>query len=58
MYDIERITRIIGGIERYLNVLDSMKIKNASSLNKERFYSLSMILFAMLTEGQAILKSL
>ncbi|MBU2637448.1 MAG: DUF86 domain-containing protein [Nanoarchaeota archaeon] len=61
MYDLERITRIIGDIERYFKDLENMKIKSAASLNKERFYSLSMILFAILNRvidlGEEIVKA-
>lgn len=51
MYDAERLLRIIGDIEKYLRDLNDMKIKSAASLNKEQFYSLSMILFAMLNRA-------
>ncbi len=48
MLDKERILKIIADTERYLKDLGELKIKDARSLNKERFYSVSMMLFAIL----------
>lgn len=50
MYDIERITRIMADIERYSNDLEKLEIKSADMSN-EKFYSLSMLLFALLNRA-------
>ena len=47
MYDLERIAKIIADLERYYIDLENLKI-TSSSMSRERFYSLSMLLFATL----------
>jgi len=49
MFDRERITHIIGDVERYFTDLREMEIKEADDLeDKKNFYSVSMILFSIL----------
>jgi len=50
MYDLERITRAIADIERYFKDMESLNIKDADMSN-EKFYSLSMLLFAILNRA-------
>lgn len=47
----ERILKIFGDLERYSADLKQLKINGPGSLTKERFYSLSMILFAMVNRA-------
>lgn len=50
MYDLERIARAIADIERYFVDMESLNIKDANMSN-EKFYSLSMLLFATLNRA-------
>lgn len=60
MYDLERIAKIIADLERYYIDMDNLKI-NSPSMTKERFYSLSMLLFATLNRiidlGQEVIRA-
>ena len=47
MYDLEKIGKIIADLERYFADLEKLKV-NSPAMSKERFYSLSMLLFATL----------
>jgi uncharacterized protein YutE (UPF0331/DUF86 family) len=47
----EKILKIIGNLEKYFNDLKELNVKSAESLTKEKFYSLSMILFAILNRA-------
>ncbi|MEK6969303.1 MAG: HepT-like ribonuclease domain-containing protein [Nanoarchaeota archaeon] len=51
MLDQERLLKIIGDTEKYFKDLEELKIKSAESLSKERFYSVSMLLFAILNRA-------
>lgn len=50
MYDIERITRAIADIEKYFKDIEGLNVKDADMSN-EKFYSLSMLLFAILNRA-------
>ncbi len=50
MYDLEKIGKIIADTEHYFLDLDKLKIES-SKMSRERFYSLSMLLFALLNRG-------
>ncbi|MDI6737776.1 MAG: DUF86 domain-containing protein [Nanoarchaeota archaeon] len=50
MYDIERITKIIADIERYFKDMEKLNVKSAD-MSSEQFYSLSMLLFALLNRA-------
>ncbi len=50
MYDIEKITKVIADLERYFADLDKLKVEGAS-MGTERFYSTSMVLFAILNRA-------
>jgi len=47
----ERILKISGDLNRYFNDLKELNIKGVESLTKEKFYSLSMIMFAILNRA-------
>jgi uncharacterized protein YutE (UPF0331/DUF86 family) len=48
MYDVERITRMISDIERYLKDLKELDIRKVEDLdNKKNMYALSMVLFSI-----------
>ena len=48
MYDIERITKMISDIERYLQDLKELDIQRVEDLNdKKNLYALSMVLFSI-----------
>lgn len=47
MYDLEQIGKIFADLEKYFRDLDQLKVEN-QLLGTERFYSLSMLLFAIL----------
>lgn len=52
MFDMERITHIIGDIEKYFTDLGEMEIKELDDLeDKKNFYSVSMILFSILNRA-------
>lgn len=52
MFDNERITHIIGDIEKYFTDLKEMEIKELDDLeDKKNFYSVSMILFSILNRA-------
>lgn len=52
MYDIERIGRIIGDIEKYFRDLEELKIEKVEDLkDKRNFYSISMVLFSILNRA-------
>lgn len=59
MNDTERIVKIVADLDRYYRDLDSMSVKSPI-MTKERFYSLSMILFSILNRlidlGQEIIR--
>jgi len=59
MYDIEKIGKIIADLERYFANLEELKV-SSSVMTTERFYSLSMVLFAILNRtmdlGQEIVR--
>lgn len=61
MYNLERISKIIADVEMYFKDLREMKITGISSIKKERFYSLSMVLFAIINRvidlGDEIVKA-
>lgn len=49
MYDVERISKIISDIERFLRDLQEIDIERVGDLKeKKNFYSTSMILFSIL----------
>ena len=49
MYDIERIAKIISDIEKYLEDLEELDIKEAGDLaDKRNFYAISMVLLSIL----------
>ena len=50
MYDIEKIGKIIADLERYFAELDKLNVQSPS-MSTERFYSLSMLLFAILNRA-------
>jgi len=47
MYDVEKIGKIIADIEHYFDNLKELKVRSPV-MTTERFYSLSMVLFAIL----------
>lgn len=48
MYDMERITRMISDIERYLRDLKELDIRKVEDLDdKKNLYALSMVLFSI-----------
>lgn len=47
MYDLEQIGKIVADLEKYFRDIEQLKVES-SSMSTERFYSLSMLLFAML----------
>ncbi len=52
MYDIQRIGKIVGDINRFLDDLRGLNIKTVSDLDdKKNFYSASMLLFSILNRG-------
>lgn len=59
MYDLERVTKILADLERYYVDLEAMPV-TSSLMSKERFYSLSMLLFAILNRiidlGQEVVR--
>ncbi|MDP3734437.1 MAG: DUF86 domain-containing protein [Nanoarchaeota archaeon] len=59
MYDIERIGKIIADLEHYIIDLEKLKVESPA-MSTERFYSLSMLLFAILNRtidlGQEIIR--
>lgn len=61
MADLERLSRIIGDIDMYFKDLDELKVKSVALLNKEKYYSLSMIMFAILNRtidlGEEVIRS-
>lgn len=50
MYDLERVGKIVADIERYFVDVEKLKVTGAS-MSRERFYSLSMLLFAILNRA-------
>ncbi len=49
MYDIQRIGKIIGDINRFQDDLKGLNVKNTKDLqDKKNFYSVSMLLFSIL----------
>lgn len=49
MFDLERLTKIISDIYRYLDDLERMEIKDSRDLDDiKNFYAVSMILFALI----------
>jgi len=49
MFDLERLTKIISDIYRYLDDLERMKIKDPRDLDDiKNFYAVSMILFTLI----------
>ena len=59
MYDLEKTGKIIADIEHYFDNLKELKV-NSPVMTTERFYSLSMVLFALLNRtidlGQEIIR--
>ncbi len=49
MFDLERLTKIISDIYRYLDDLERMEIKDPRDLDDiKNFYAVSMILFTLI----------
>ena len=49
MYDLQRIGKIIGDINRFQDDLKGLNVKNTKDLqDKKNFYSVSMLLFSIL----------
>ena len=59
MYDLEKIGKITADLDRYFADLDKLKVESPP-MSKQGFYSLSMILFAILNRaidlGQEIVR--
>ena len=52
MYDVERIAKIIGDIEKYFQDLEELSIERVEDLvDKKNFYAISMVLFSLLNRA-------
>lgn len=52
MFDMERITHIIGDMEKYFTDMKELEIEDIDDLDDKRnFYSLSMLLFSILNRA-------
>lgn len=52
LYDVERIGKIIGDIEKYFRDLEELSIERVEDLgDKKNFYAISMVLFSILNRA-------